>query len=78
MRYLTIILIALATCTMISGQEAGKDKEKKNKFDRRREVKLKEGDAAPDFTLKDADGKNPVKLSELKGKPVVLIFGSCT
>jgi hypothetical protein len=39
---------------------------------------LKEGDTAPDFTLQDVAGKKTVKLSELRGKPVVLIFGSCT
>ncbi len=39
---------------------------------------LKVGMTAPDFTVKDVDGKNSVKLSELRGKPVVLIFGSCT
>ena len=44
----------------------------------RRDGALKEGAAAPDFTIKDVDGSNPVKLSDLKGKPVVLIFGSCT
>ena len=52
--------------------------DKKKKGDRRREVALKAGDVAPDFTLKDADGRNAVTLSKLKGKPVVLIFGSCT
>jgi cytochrome oxidase Cu insertion factor (SCO1/SenC/PrrC family) len=44
----------------------------------RRAADLKQGDAAPDFTLKDADGRKAVKLSDLKGKPVVLLFGSCT
>lgn len=39
---------------------------------------LKVGDPAPDFTLQDVEGKQTVKLSGLKGKPVVLIFGSCT
>jgi cytochrome oxidase Cu insertion factor (SCO1/SenC/PrrC family) len=39
---------------------------------------LKVGDAAPGFTLKDVQAKKAVKLSDLKGKPVVLIFGSCT
>ena len=34
---------------------------------------LKEGDVAPDFTSKDQDG-NPVKLSDYKGKKVVLYF----
>jgi len=33
------------------------------------------GTAAPDFTLPDHDG-NDVSLSDLKGKAVVLFFGS--
>lgn len=45
---------------------------------RPREGDLKVGATAPDFTVKDVEGKKTVKLSELKGKPVVLIFGSCT
>ncbi len=40
--------------------------------------KLASGDAAPTFELADADGKNAVKLADLKGKPTVLVFGSCT
>lgn len=44
----------------------------------RRDGNLKVGDAATDFAVKDVEGKKTVKLSELKGKPVVLIFGSCT
>ena len=39
---------------------------------------LKAGDQAPDFTLKDPDGKE-VKLSSFQGqKPVFLAFGSYT
>lgn len=34
---------------------------------------LKAGDAAPDFSLMD-ENKNPVKLADLRGKKVVLIF----
>lgn len=34
---------------------------------------LKAGDKAPDFTARDQDGKN-IKLSDLKGKKVVLYF----
>lgn len=34
---------------------------------------LPEGTVAPDFTLPDADGK-PVRLSEFRGQPVVLVF----
>ena len=43
-----------------------------------REGDLKVGSAAPDFTVKDVKAERTVKLSDLKGKPVVLIFGSCT
>ena len=34
---------------------------------------VEQGDKAPDFTLPDQDG-NPVTLSELRGRPVVLYF----
>jgi hypothetical protein len=34
--------------------------------------------AAPDFTLKTEDGQKQVTLSELRDKPVVLVFGSFT
>jgi len=43
-----------------------------------REGSLKVGDATPVLTFDDLAGKNKVKLSDLKGKPTVLIFGSCT
>ena len=46
--------------------------------DRRREGDLKVGDLAPDFNVQDLQGKQSVKLSDLRGKPVALIFGSCT
>jgi cytochrome oxidase Cu insertion factor (SCO1/SenC/PrrC family) len=39
---------------------------------------LKVGGIAPAFELTDVDGKNPVALADLKGTPVVLVFGSCT
>ncbi|MCJ7716117.1 MAG: redoxin domain-containing protein [Anaerolineales bacterium] len=39
----------------------------------------KVGDPAPDFVVRDIQGKNPLKLSDFRGKkPVVLIFGSFT
>lgn len=45
----------------------------------RRDSDLKEGDLAPDFTLYDLTGRNPVRLSQFRGKsPVVLVFGSYT
>jgi hypothetical protein len=39
---------------------------------------LQVGDAAPDFTLPRTDRKSEVRLSALRGKPVVLVFGSYT
>jgi len=39
---------------------------------------LKVGDMAPDFTLSRQDKTGSVQLSALRGKPVVLIFGSYT
>jgi hypothetical protein len=45
----------------------------------RKTTKLRAGDSAPDFTLKDVKKKNEVTLSNFAGKkPVVLIFGSYT
>ena len=39
---------------------------------------LNVGDQAPDFTLPRSDKSGDVKLSALRGKPVVLVFGSYT
>ena len=36
------------------------------------------GAPAPDFRLKTPDGKKEIALADLRGKPVVLIFGSFT
>lgn len=36
------------------------------------------GDPAPDFALPRADGRGRVRLSDLRGAPVVLVFGSLT
>ena len=37
------------------------------------------GDVAPNFELRDANGENPVRLSDFRRrKPVVLNFGSFT
>ena len=39
----------------------------------------KVGDLTPDFELRDANGENPVRLSDFRGvKPVALVFGSFT
>jgi len=39
---------------------------------------LKVGDTAPAFELKQLGADKTVKLADLKGKPAVLVFGSCT
>lgn len=36
------------------------------------------GDAAPDFTLPTHDGSRTITLSQCRGRPVILIFGSFT
>src|SRR5262249_50321928 len=41
-------------------------------------VSLRIGDAAPNFAIHELGGGNTVALSQLRGKPVVLYFGSCT
>ena len=66
------LVIALITGAVLMPADA------QSKKGNRRDGDLKEGGPAADFTLKDADGRNPVTLSNLQGKPVVLIFGSCT
>ena len=39
----------------------------------------KKGEMAPDFTLSDVQGENPITLSEHFGRePVALVFGSFT
>jgi hypothetical protein len=39
----------------------------------------KPGDVAPDFQLRDIDGENPLRLSDMRGvKPVALTFGNYT
>ncbi len=39
---------------------------------------IRPGDGAPDFELSTYDKKSTVQLSGLRGRPVVLIFGSYT
>jgi hypothetical protein len=36
------------------------------------------GDVAPDFTLPRVDGTGDLTLSSLRGRPIVLVFGSFT
>jgi hypothetical protein len=39
---------------------------------------LRAGDPAPDFALTTLDRSSRVRLSDLNGRPVVLVFGSYT
>ena len=49
------------------------------RYDQRREGDLKVGDKAPDVVLKALDGVTDVRLLDtMRGKPLVLIFGSYT
>jgi hypothetical protein len=49
------------------------------RYDQRVEGKLHKGDAAPDVTVLDLDGKTPVALHErIGGRPLVVILGSFT
>ena len=45
---------------------------------RPREGALKVGDPAPDVAAVELNGGKTVKLADQRGKPTVLIFGSCT
>lgn len=67
---LATLVASAAVAWMAEAQAPGRPK--------RRDVELPIGSPAPDLTLADGDGKNPVTLSQLRGKPTILIFGSCT
>jgi|KBSSwiStaDraftv2_1062776.scaffolds.fasta_scaffold2023909_1 hypothetical protein len=45
---------------------------------RARRGSLGPGDPAPDFILQTLDRSSSVRLSDLRGRPVVLVFGSYT
>ena len=46
--------------------------------DRRREGTLQVGDTAPAVAADELATGKTVKLADLRGKPTILIFGSCT
>jgi len=46
--------------------------------DRRREGTLKVGDLPPAISAEELSSGKTVKLDDMRGKPAVLIFGSCT
>lgn len=49
-----------------------------NKFDRRERGHLRVGDTVPDLTLARYEGGEVSLASLWEGKPVLLVFGSCT
>jgi cytochrome oxidase Cu insertion factor (SCO1/SenC/PrrC family) len=73
-----LLALSLATPVFAQAQAPAEPKEGAAPMPQRRDGNLKVGDPAPDFTVTDVEGKKTVRLLELKGKPVVLIFGSCT
>ncbi len=80
-RFLPFLVVVSLGITLLSTAAAQKpNPARPDRSDRLqiRQGDLKDGASAPDFTLQDIAGKKSVKLSSLQGKPVVLIFGSCT
>ena len=71
------LIAGAALCGLLAVLSAGTRGQPPEKL-RPRQGTLKVNDAAPDFTVKDVEGKETTRLAELRGKPVVLIFGSCT
>lgn len=65
-----MIALAAALTLLAAQQERGKRLEQGKGPD--------VGKDAPNFKLKTTDGKTEVELSKLKGKPVLLVFGSYT
>lgn len=47
-------------------------------WNRARAGTLETGESAPDFMLSTVDHKQRITLSQLNGRPVVLVFGSYT
>ena len=77
MRIAALLVLA---CAALPAQQGGlpapADKPLK---ERPREGTLKQGDIAPDFTLKLLHSEKTVRLSSFRGgKPVALVFGSYT
>ena len=73
-----LILIVIQCGMAVSTAVAQTAKASRSERPQIRQGDLQDSAVAPDFTLSDVTGKKSVTLSGLKGKPVVLIFGSCT
>jgi cytochrome oxidase Cu insertion factor (SCO1/SenC/PrrC family) len=64
---------SLQSLTLVAGAPGSVLQSPSTKSYTLRRFMLKEGDKAPDFKSKDQNG-DPVKLSDFKGKRVVLFF----
>ena len=74
-KFATMLLMVVCACLIASDLFA----QRPGGRGRGRSDTIKAGDTAPDFTLKSADGKKTMRLSEYRGKrPVALVFGSYT
>ena len=78
------LLLALAFLIVVAAAYAAYEIGPRNiigmlRYDQRREGDYKVGDKAPDVVLKSLDGQSDVRLLDaMRGKPLVLIFGSYT
>jgi cytochrome oxidase Cu insertion factor (SCO1/SenC/PrrC family) len=71
------LIAGVALCGLLAVLSAATRGQPPDKL-RPRQGSLKVNDDAPDFTVKDIEGKETTRLADLRGKPVVLVFGSCT
>ena len=70
MKKLLLIMAMMMAGLALNGQNTPQEED----FDAKYGAELlKAGEQAPDFTLKDLDG-SPIRLSDLKGKRIVLVF----
>jgi cytochrome oxidase Cu insertion factor (SCO1/SenC/PrrC family) len=69
--------ISVLSVLVLCGLEVWHDQAEVMKMPRENKV-LREGDKAPDFTLRDASTGEMVSLDDLMGQPLMIIFGRGT
>ena len=75
---LVLLLAGLGACASAGGERPRVPPGVPSEFLHFTDSHVSVGDLAPDFTLPDADGEGETQLSSLRGRPVVLVFGSYT